>query len=173
MRTYSEKFNEHIDLISKEFSDKSNNQRIDVIPANFFMLNNFEIFRKHILSVYESMYDCLAYTPKASYVVQKCLDYIDDNYSSPLSLSEISEEFDISYSYLSYLFVKETKQKLHPYINKIRIAHAKELLAATSSKIYEIAHAVGFENPYYFSKVFKEVTGLTCSEYRKQKLRQT
>ena len=68
---------------------------------------------------------------------------------------------------MSYLFVKMTTMKMHHYINNVRIEHAKKLLKTSSMKMYDIARTVGFESPYYFSKVFKEIAGQTCSEYKR------
>ena len=47
-----------------------------------------------------------------------------------------------------------------------RIEMAKKLLASSGLKIYEVAEKVGFENPYYFSKVFRDITGMTCKEFK-------
>jgi len=137
------------------------------IPGNLHKLFNFTLYRDCILSTYSSFYSQVLNTPKSSFIVQKCIDYIHENYANPINLASISEEFNISYSYLSYLFVKMTNMKMHHYINNVRIEHAKKLLKTSSMKMYDIAQKVGFESPYYFSKVFKETTGLTCSEYKK------
>ena len=53
------------------------------------------------------------------------------------------------------------------YIKKVRITKAKELLIGTSLKLYEIAEKVGYSDPKYFSRVFKETTGMLPAEYRK------
>lgn len=137
------------------------------IPDNLNGLFNFSRYRECILSSYSSFYSQVLNTPKSSYIVNKCIDYIHKNYTEPINLSSISAEFNISYSYLSYLFVKQTNIKMHHYINNVRIEHAKQLLRTSSMKMYEVAQAVGFESPYYFSKIFKEKTGATCSEYKK------
>lgn len=140
---------------------------MSTIPGNLRDLYNFTLYRECILSTYGSFYSQVLNTPKSSYIVQKCIDYINKSYASPINLASISNEFNISYSYLSYLFVKMTNMKMHHFINNVRIEHAKRLLKTTSMKMYDIACAVGFESPYYFSKVFKEITGQTCSEYKK------
>jgi two-component system response regulator YesN len=137
------------------------------IPDDLRELFNFTLYRDCILSIYSSFYSQVLNTPKSSFIVQKCIDYIHDSYATPINLASISDEFNISYSYLSYLFVKMTNVKMHQYINNVRIEHAKRLLKTSSMKMYDIAQNVGFESPYYFSKVFKEITGLTCSEYKK------
>jgi YesN/AraC family two-component response regulator len=142
---------------------------VSAIPEDLKKLYCFTVYRDSILSAYSTFYTQVLNTPKSSFIVQKCIDYIRESYANPINLASISEEFNISYSYLSYLFVKMTNMKMHHYINNIRIEHAKKILKTSSMKMYDIAQTVGFESPYYFSKVFKETTGLTCSEYKKAK----
>ncbi|MDR1955778.1 MAG: helix-turn-helix transcriptional regulator, partial [Treponema sp.] len=52
------------------------------------------------------------------------------------------------------------------WLSQYRVAEAKRLLRGTNLRIYQIAEKVGFSNPYYFSKVFKEFTGISCKEFR-------
>lgn len=52
------------------------------------------------------------------------------------------------------------------YLNKVRIEKAKELLANTDLKVWEIAEKVGYKNPKHFARIFKDITGLTPNEYR-------
>lgn len=54
------------------------------------------------------------------------------------------------------------------YLTEVRLEHAKELLKTTDMKSYEIAFAVGYENPSYFSKIFKKYENMTPNEYREQ-----
>jgi two-component system response regulator YesN len=72
----------------------------------------------------------------------------------------------VSRSYLSFLFKHELGVNFSSFLAETRINQAKNLLSQTNMKIYEIAEDVGFDSPYYFSKVFKEVSGLTCKEFR-------
>ena len=64
------------------------------------------------------------------------------------------------------LFKQETGINFVTYLNQYRIEKGKKLLTDTNLKIYEIAEEIGFGSPYYFSKVFKELTGMQCKEYR-------
>ena len=64
------------------------------------------------------------------------------------------------------LFKQETGINFVTYLNSYRIEKAKQLLTTTNMKIYEIAESIGFYSPYYFSKVFKELTKMQCKEYR-------
>ena len=65
------------------------------------------------------------------------------------------------------MFHKITNQNFSSYVRNRRVERAKELLTSSAMKTYEIAGAVGFTTPKYFSSVFKQVTGVTPSEYQR------
>lgn len=92
--------------------------------------------------------------------------YLEENYASDISLSAIAEKHKISPGYLSLLFSERTGKNFIDYLTGCRINKAKELLKHTEMRVYEIANAVGYNDPYYFSNCFKKITGKTPSEYR-------
>jgi two-component system response regulator YesN len=108
------------------------------------------------------------YAPDAVYSasVRKAIAYMEEFYASSITLEEIAGHVEISKSYLSMLFKQETGINLVAFLNQYRIGRGKKLLATTNLKIYEIADVIGFGSPYYFSKVFKTMTGMQCKEYR-------
>ena len=69
-------------------------------------------------------------------------------------------------NYLSQLFGKYGDSGFVEYITETRIAAAKEMLEQGDLKVYEIAEKLGYESAFYFSKVFKKVTGLSPREYQ-------
>ena len=101
-----------------------------------------------------------------SHIVKKCVDFIYSDYKNNIGLSEAAERSGVSNSYLSYIFKQETGGNFSAALTQHRIEEAKKLLATTTLKIYQIAEQVGFSNPYYFSKVFKKISGYSCKEYR-------
>jgi two-component system response regulator YesN len=101
-----------------------------------------------------------------SHIVKKCIDFIQSNYGHNIGLTEAADYAKVSHSYLSFIFKQETGVNFNAALAQHRIEKAKKLLAATSLKIYQVAEQVGFSNPYYFSKVFREISGYTCKEYR-------
>ncbi|GIQ63182.1 hypothetical protein PACILC2_17500 [Paenibacillus cisolokensis] len=96
---------------------------------------------------------------------------MQQHYDENISLSQLADYLQINKSYLSLLFKQEIGVNFTSYLNNIRIEKAKELLLHTNYKAYEIAKMVGFDNPYYFSKVFKETTGMSCQEFKNRPLR--
>lgn len=91
--------------------------------------------------------------------------YIHEHYKEKLTLSDIADYLKISPGYLSTSFSSYMNQTVSDYIARVKIEHAKELIDSGQYLIYEIANQLGFENAYYFSKVFKKVTGMSPKNY--------
>lgn len=98
--------------------------------------------------------------------VQKAITCIDADLAGNLSLRSLSQMLNVSSSYLSTLFKKETGQTLTEYINCRRVSHARHLLETTRLQVQTIAQHCGIMDVHYFSKVFKKITGQTPKEYR-------
>jgi len=99
-------------------------------------------------------------------VFETILNYVDSHYGDPaISLSSIGEIFSYSEKYLSALFKKNMKLGFNAYLRTLRIQRAQELLASQAGTLTEIAHACGYEDALYFSKVFKRHVGRTPSGY--------
>ena len=77
----------------------------------------------------------------------------------------MAEYLSISSGHLSNTFKKFTGVTISDYIATMKIDRAKELIHTHKYLMYEISDMLGFENPYYFSKVFKKVTGISPREY--------
>lgn len=91
--------------------------------------------------------------------------YIHEHYTEKLTLSDIADHLKISSGYLSTSFSSYMNQTVSDYIAEVKIEHAKELIDSGQYLIYEIANQLGFENAYYFSKVFKKITGMSPKNY--------
>ena len=94
--------------------------------------------------------------------------YIQQNLHEPLSLELVCSHIGISQTYLSRLFRKYTNMTFNEYITIQRIERAKKLMQSVGNEgmsIQDIALAVGYNTPSYFSKVFRKIVGVTPSEY--------
>ncbi|EQK41918.1 response regulator [[Clostridium] bifermentans ATCC 638] len=100
-------------------------------------------------------------------IILKLLRNIEKNYSKDLNLKEISETYNINSIYLGQLFQKETGILFSDYLNNFRVNKAKNLLVETSLKAAEIGELVGYANKNYFYRKFKDIVGITPSEWRK------
>lgn len=76
------------------------------------------------------------------------------------------DTFGISPNYLSQLFKKHMNVGISEYITSQKIDESRKLLKETNLKIYEISDQLGFESSFYFSKVFKKITGLSPKDFR-------
>ena len=83
-----------------------------------------------------------------------------------LSLNEIAEEMEVSPNYFSAMFSQEMQMTFVEYVTRKRMEKAKELLLETEMRSHEVALAVGYKNPHYFSFVFKKTQNCTPREYR-------
>lgn len=100
-------------------------------------------------------------------IVRKAKSLIHEFYAIGITLDEIAEKLKVTPEYLGSQFHKEVGVTFSTYIKEYRIQKAKKLLIGTELKLYKIAEQVGYSTPKYFSKIFKEVTGLLPAEYRK------
>lgn len=98
--------------------------------------------------------------------IQQVIHHINRNIHKPLSLKELSFEFGVSPRYLGKLFREETGKAFNDYINDERIAKAQTYLRNTSMSAAEIAREVGYSDPNYFYKQFRQTTGLSVTEFR-------
>lgn len=105
---------------------------------------------------------------KSRSIVAMALDYLDSHYMESCSLTDLAERFHISAAYFSKLFKKETGDNFSSYLTKLRMRKAAMLLLNTDMKVFEIASAVGYDDPNYFTNVFRMLYHLSPSDYRKQ-----
>lgn len=93
-------------------------------------------------------------------------DYIDKNYTSPITLDSLSEQVYISKYYLSHIFKSQTGTSPIKYLINKRISEAAQLLVHTDLSIRDIALRVGYDDPVYFSQMFKKVMDESPAAYR-------
>lgn len=109
--------------------------------------------------------------PPLSAQTRHVLDYLNMNYMKPISLGDAASDAGISESHLCRLLKNETGETFVNILNKIRIQKAEHLIAAGTYKVYEVAELVGFSNYAYFYQVFRKLTGVTPTEYQKNRSR--
>ena len=99
-------------------------------------------------------------------VLRKAERYIRENYNRKLSLNEIAGASGLSAPYFSTIFKEEMGENFSNYLNRLRIEKAVALLSETGKNLNEIAKLCGFEDQSWFSKIFKNITGMSPGKYR-------
>lgn len=99
-------------------------------------------------------------------VLQKITQVIQTNYSEKITLRSLSSSFYINSAYLGRLFKKNIGLSFNEYLLNIRMSNAMKLLKNTTLSIADISEKVGYFDVDYFSKLFKQSTGVTPSDFR-------
>jgi two-component system response regulator YesN len=92
--------------------------------------------------------------------------YIDSNYKSDINLGGLADNLGVSQSYLSGIFKEKENVSPVEYINTVKLNKAKELMKTSELNFTQIAEKVGYQNVYYFSRIFKKKNKVTPSKYR-------
>ena len=102
----------------------------------------------------------------SSFVVRAALSYMQAHCTEKLSLGDVADHVYVSQWHLSKLINKDTGQSFFDLLSSMRIERAKVLLATTNMKLSTIAMEIGYNEPNYFSHVFRKLEGITPKEYR-------
>jgi len=137
-------------------------------------LSNLQSDQYRILSHFYSLFAILTEKtreiriPDASYV-DYAIRYFENNYMNEIYIADLSKMLGIESSYFSKLFKSTVGQSPIEYLTQVRIDKAKQFLKFPPYSIKNVAKAVGFSDPLYFSKKFKHYTGLSPSDFSKTK----
>jgi len=101
--------------------------------------------------------------------LKSILHYVDDNFRKEISIQYISQKYYINPKYICQLFKKKVGKTFTQYISDMRISYASELLRESDLSIGEIGVKCGFNDYFYFNKIFKKITGFTPSQFRANK----
>jgi AraC family transcriptional regulator, arabinose operon regulatory protein len=94
------------------------------------------------------------------------LAYMHQNVHKPLTLAEMARHADLSTSHFSRLFKEQTSYSPIDYFIQLKVQHACQLLFLTRLTVREVGYELGYEDPAYFSRLFKKVVGMSPNQYR-------
>lgn len=104
--------------------------------------------------------------------IKKVLNYMSNHYNEPLTVQKMAAMFNLSDMYFGNLFKQETGMSFRNFLTLIRVNRAEEMLYSGEYKIHEVADACGFNDVFYFSRVFKKHRGISPSDaLRKHKIK--
>ena len=183
----------HVELAAGSWAD--GDYRLAVEPARVTRVAEAGYLQerfKHLAAVYESyqpnrmkLVDAIATeivlvlaahwqdrvqrTPRPSQRMEAILAYIRANLAAPITRQSLAREFHLSVGYINQLFQVELGMPPSAVINRERAARAYHLIDTQGLAVAEAARAVGFEDPFYFSRVFKQIYAIPPSQVAAQK----
>lgn len=101
--------------------------------------------------------------------VRRVYGYLARNYDQKITIPSLCKLFSISPRHLNRLFKQETNKTVVEMLQLLRIEKAKRLLVETNDKVVEIAIKVGYDDPAFFSKLFRRIVNCSPGEYREQR----
>ncbi len=125
--------------------------------------------KAYLQQIFEIAIDLREQAAKQKYsnLLKAATDYIKQHYDDEaISLNAVAASVNISPNHFSTIFSQEMGQTFIEYLTWVRMEKAKELLRSTSMKTAEVAFAVGYKDPHYFSYTFKKTQKCTPKEFR-------
>lgn len=140
------------------------------IYEKFSELRNLEYCKQFLIDIIDELIASL--TDRRLMIKNDCkksiFGYLDQNYNKDIKLYSIAEKFNIDLKDLSRMFIEDMGKGFSKYMVELKVSKAKNLLCNTEMKVYEIGRFIGYSDIKYFSKIFKELEGVTPMEYKKQ-----
>jgi AraC-like DNA-binding protein/ligand-binding sensor protein len=162
-------------LLSRENITPGNSEEVLLETNNYYLCRiqeakNIEELTDILHSIVERMAgDIFSFRGvRHASALRKAERYIWDHYTRRISLQEIAEVSGLSAPYFSTVFKEEMGENLSSYLNRLRVEKAGHLLTGTDLSLSEIAGSCGFEDQSWFSKIFKNYTGISPGKYRTQ-----
>lgn len=104
--------------------------------------------------------------PASFLLYRKIVNHLDESYLGPISKQALETAMNRKYEYICAIFKKYSGTTMTSYLHALRVQRAQFLLQTTTLTIAEVAEQVGYEDPYYFGKLFKKQTGITPMKFR-------
>ena len=138
---------------------------IDSIPT---FLDRYQNIEDYVEDLVVAVRKAFPQIENESIGAEEIRKYVDQHYTDKILVSDIAEHFHVDLNYLGRVFKKKNGKSLKDYLTEKRLEKAKYLLDNTELKIYEIAEASGYSDYFYFTRLFRKVTGITPTEWREK-----
>ena len=165
-----------VSVMDKRIQDVAFYQEEDFPGNQFCSIRNFSASLEansrmmHLFArLLETQGDCRKLTKEEKNLAKDAKNYMDCMYKKDIKIQDVARNLHVHPNYLSTLFRKEYGQSPREYLRKVRMNQAKILLSLTEYSIMDISFAVGYTNPFQFSKVFKNFYEVSPTQYRKLK----
>jgi AraC-like DNA-binding protein len=142
-------------------------QELQLFRANYDDLLNINL-RHVFLMISRFLKERTKHDSDTLNEVERAAHFFNENYNRNISIKKYASEHHISECWFNRTFKQVIKLTPMQYIIQIRITNAINLLESTRFNIIQIANAVGYDDAYYFSRLFRKHTGVSPTEYRKR-----
>ncbi|HEX8947898.1 MAG TPA: response regulator transcription factor [Dissulfurispiraceae bacterium] len=156
------------DYIRKPFEIEEILSKVDVLMR---ISNNLEVRTNRLSHPPEEVVETLGAKRPPSHILRAILDvkdYIDENFSNQISLTEAAGMASMSRTYFCDYFKRITGYSLRDYYNYIRVERAKEMLREGNRSIAEISAAMGYNSVNYFIEAFRKVCGYSPADFKRR-----
>lgn len=106
---------------------------------------------------------------KSAPIIDRANQYIQEHFHEEIALEDVARAVNLSPYYFSRFYKEETGVNFIDRLTAVRVEKAKEYLTRTEYTVKDVARAVGYADPNYFSKLFKKVTNMTATEYKESR----
>lgn len=152
---YTEKIIEELQLKKEGFMNN----------CNAYLLNILTLAKREIKTSFSDNSGIFT-------TIDRIAENMQVEFAKNKSIEEYAQMCNISASRFAHMFCTRFGTSPHRYLINIRIAQAKALLTDTDKAIFEISKSIGYDDPFYFSRVFKKETGLSPIQYRNRYLKE-
>ena len=125
--------------------------------------------KKLILEIVENLDKEQGLFEDSKNTIEQIIEYVDSHFHENISLGELAGKHHFEISNISRMFKRYTGERYTDYVAKLRVEYAKRYLTESTRSIEEISEMVGYKSVRYFREIFAEYTGLTPSQYRKER----
>ncbi|MCR5605740.1 MAG: AraC family transcriptional regulator, partial [Treponema sp.] len=140
-------------------------EELSTVPERTEREKFFDLYTKKCIELCSSLWEKKNKTRKE--LVDKMMGIVNEHFSdSNLGLGKLSQEFNVSESYVSLVFKEQAGQNFQSYLEKIRINNACSLLKNTKQSVEDVSSSCGYYTVQSFRRAFKKVTGFSPTEYR-------
>ena len=155
--------------IAREFEDLFRKMRDELVKCAWGYEEMLTyLFRELMLTIHRRMMED---APRVSGFIQEEMDrakaYFEENYNKEISIEQYAASRSMSTSWFNRSFRSEAGTSPMQYILEIRIRNAQILLETTDYSVADIAAVIGYDNPMYFSRLFRKAKGMSPAKYRK------
>lgn len=140
-------------------------KELQIKQVNYFEMCN--LYTKELITlISRNLAESMDTSYKKNSLLECSLEYFNDNYNTNINIKRYAESCNISCCWFIRSFKEYIGTTPTQYITNIRINKAKSLLNSNSLSVREIADLIGYENPLYFSRIFKKNVGMSPLAYR-------